>query len=943
MGLIALVIGQSNFSFLNKLSKEYGPSYKLKDTENSIKSILQASSSVDYVAITYPSIIHFPKVSSITQIAYAPFDTIEDPNDRTGREILEFMASAPLEYLEYTSKLDYFIQDVTKHLYKLGGYVGFWNYMAVIVPHSANSAESLKKAQLSLQTKKFSKDLTLFANAYKEGNAQVVEELFEYGTVLSIVHPPKEKEGWLDSIFGQYSPLKIFSQTEIFSKPDGLMMKASIASEEKLASLILEKLVQETNVSELSANERAKALLKEELHAEYDVYQLVGYSIGNCVVFSVMVMAAFLLPEHRLSLLAWGVNAVAVHFYTSYKYYNAGTTILHTLVENGNLQMVAAVLNYEEGRKLLEHYNREGETALHIAAQKNWTNIALFLTQKGADANVRDYSGKLPVHYAAENKNYDLTAMLLSYCNTTKSVVENPGKLAFDHIVFWANLFYLGTVFQDFGGYLIFTWGTLFLAPLNTGLAIVFGRGINPLLLDFGHRQENFDYYNMMRMATVMVGVDGRAFGQIAQLEHPLAAMILSFYGVNISNSTNLDKSFQGYSHNGLLHIVANNSSASLLDYLLTSGMEVNARNSRQETPLHIAASVGDYESVVKLVSHGARVNENNLDNPYLLLNAYVLIRALTMPAKISFWAGTIDRVAYSILAKVMYEDSYFSSLQGKNMGTPLVRSLVGDQAYSILEEKYILNQSNALNLSETRIKIIEFLIRQGANTDEELVYHLNYENTLIKFIAYSHIPLILSKFPLFWVVLGCIVGATQKIDFLQDIFPHEAPQVKAIDFLDKANRTVEEEQVYGYLKQHTILHPYIDVQKMSYVNYLCYMLGAFSDEDVIEMNTYGAYKGGSGRDIFRVYPGFLGKGEGWKVFIKDYSSQEDILDLTLLREEVRSAEDLKFEAVFLNDKQSTVISKEDGEEVVTLYGFLVDQIGDIQFKFWEVEVEENH
>ncbi len=61
-----------------------------------------------------------------------------------------------------------------------------------------------------------------------------------------------------------------------------------------------------------------------------------------------------------------------------------------------------------------------------------------------------------------------------------------------------------------------------------------------------------------------------------------------------------------------LFDAAANNGNTGLMEYLVTHGADVNARNNREETPLFFAARAGDLDDVKWLLKKGANVNATN-------------------------------------------------------------------------------------------------------------------------------------------------------------------------------------------------------------------------------------------------------------------------------------------------------------------------------------------
>jgi len=76
--------------------------------------------------------------------------------------------------------------------------------------------------------------------------------------------------------------------------------------------------------------------------------------------------------------------------------------ILHHTVESGNYDMVKNVLEIAEKKNqlylLINSYNDEGLTPLHIAVRRNYQDIAEILVYYGADKNIPDNNGQKVVY-----------------------------------------------------------------------------------------------------------------------------------------------------------------------------------------------------------------------------------------------------------------------------------------------------------------------------------------------------------------------------------------------------------------------------------------------------------------------------------------------------------------------------------------------------------------
>ncbi|KAK5056122.1 hypothetical protein LTR84_012675 [Exophiala bonariae] len=86
-----------------------------------------------------------------------------------------------------------------------------------------------------------------------------------------------------------------------------------------------------------------------------------------------------------------------------------GTTPLHKVVEQGNLDMVQVML---EAGALVAAHDQQGSTPLHLAAKRGHTMIAKQLVSAGAFVHVKDEENLCPLDYAATGGHVELVEFL---------------------------------------------------------------------------------------------------------------------------------------------------------------------------------------------------------------------------------------------------------------------------------------------------------------------------------------------------------------------------------------------------------------------------------------------------------------------------------------------------------------------------------------------------
>jgi len=86
--------------------------------------------------------------------------------------------------------------------------------------------------------------------------------------------------------------------------------------------------------------------------------------------------------------------------------------ILHEATMIGNKGLIRAILTSPYGKDLLNRYNCDGLTPLHLAIQEGQHQIAEILLQNKANVNLRDKEGATPVHYAVFLDSSELLPLL---------------------------------------------------------------------------------------------------------------------------------------------------------------------------------------------------------------------------------------------------------------------------------------------------------------------------------------------------------------------------------------------------------------------------------------------------------------------------------------------------------------------------------------------------
>ncbi|GAB6027667.1 B-cell lymphoma 3 protein [Chamberlinius hualienensis] len=93
-----------------------------------------------------------------------------------------------------------------------------------------------------------------------------------------------------------------------------------------------------------------------------------------------------------------------------------GNSTVHVAVQYSNLEVIEAVLNFEDSIKALKQRNYNGFTPLHLAIFRKDLNIISLLLSKGTDCNCVDgTSGRTPLFHAVANGQEDVVAVLINH------------------------------------------------------------------------------------------------------------------------------------------------------------------------------------------------------------------------------------------------------------------------------------------------------------------------------------------------------------------------------------------------------------------------------------------------------------------------------------------------------------------------------------------------
>jgi len=258
-----------------------------------------------------------------------------------------------------------------------------------------------------------------------------------------------------------------------------------------------------------------------------------------------------------------------------------GVTLLHTSAEQGNMDMVKLLV--DNGAEI-DAKDKWIWTPFFYACWKNDKELAEFFIEKGADINIKNQGGATPLHFALQRGNKELVNLLID--KGADINIKNNSGLTPLHIAALRGL-------KDIVERLLAKGADIKAQDNNIrtpiGFAKEFGHPeIAELLLE--HANQSGDSKDIMTF------YDYAAVGDMEQIKS------LVSQGMDIKAKTQDDMT--------ALHFAARNGHKDLAEYLISQGLEADAKNNSGYTPLLLATK---YKDIVELlIDKGADIKATN-------------------------------------------------------------------------------------------------------------------------------------------------------------------------------------------------------------------------------------------------------------------------------------------------------------------------------------------
>jgi len=371
------------------------------------------------------------------------------------------------------------------------------------------------------------------------------------------------------------------------------------------------------------------------------------------------------------------------------------------MVENQNLDKIREVFGLDQD---VNSVNAQGQTALHIAATKDLSDIAAVLLARGAAVDLTDGQGNTALHLAVKNGSASILPVLAQYGASLfsvdkqgKSVLQTALQQNPDLIPKLVTKATIGS--RDPAG------NTILHVAAAQGL-----EGLAEILVKLGADQQARNNAGLTALDEALQFPQSLPHAKIAWklvrqgAPKPKSAAVEYFWLAGNADNPNLV--FE--SGQTALHYAASRGQTGLLRLLVGLGANVNAIDQPGNTPLHRAVENSDIEAATYLLDQGADVNAKDFNSNTTLHLALTSRSALEM-ATFLLGRGALPNL------KNNFGNTPLHMVVSLNLSAELAKALVAKGADVNARNK----QGNSVLLDavkDANPSLIAILLSLGAN-----------------------------------------------------------------------------------------------------------------------------------------------------------------------------------------------------------------------------------
>ncbi len=286
---------------------------------------------------------------------------------------------------------------------------------------------------------------------------------------------------------------------------------------------------------------------------------------------------------------------------------------LQELIANGKTQEVKELFTSKYN---INAVDKNGDTALHVAARKNDADLVTFLITKGADTNLKNYNSDTPLHVAIKNDSFEAARILSTVSGdifsrnkdgiSALALAINKNDVYYDIMITTKNGELRDTDGETIVHYFVKTKNLKainYCIKKGIPVDVKDNTGKTPLALAL----ENSSDYDSIQIAATLLKFGVRPIsGDYDYFENAVTERSLS---MNLKDGQTP------------LHIAVISGHSGIAEYLIKNGANLSAQDLAGATPLHEAVRYGQTDLVSMLLKNGANPNaKDSLGNTPLLL-----------------------------------------------------------------------------------------------------------------------------------------------------------------------------------------------------------------------------------------------------------------------------------------------------------------------------------